>query len=75
VENIKEARGNEYSQYKSTLYGQSELAATNAPVGRSVTGWAAFFHSASNGVHPSPFLFVDYHCFFFFKVCSWLFFS
>ncbi len=29
------------------------------------TGWAAFFHSTSDGVHHSPFLFVTDHCFFF----------
>jgi len=30
------------------------------------TGWAAFFHSTSNEVHHSPFLFVADHCTFVF---------
>jgi len=35
------------------------------------TGWAAFFHSTSDGVHPSPFCFVANHCtlFFWFVFC------
>jgi hypothetical protein len=39
------------------------------------TGWAAFFHSTSDGVRHSPFLLADDHCTFFFWVYSWLFFS
>ncbi len=35
-------------------------------------GCLAFFHSAPNGVHDSPFLFAADHCTFFFG--SWLFF-
>jgi hypothetical protein len=38
------------------------------------TGWAAFFHSALDGVHHSPFLFVVEHCIFFLIFGSWLFF-
>jgi len=32
------------------------------------TGWVAFFHSAPDGVHLNPFLFVADHCTFFFWV-------
>jgi hypothetical protein len=38
------------------------------------TGWATFFHSTSNGVYHSPFLFIANNCTFFWGVCSWLFF-
>jgi len=43
------------------------------------TEWAAFFHSAPDGVHHSPFLFAAHHYNFLFYfvcvcVCSWAFF-
>jgi hypothetical protein len=39
-------------------------------------GWAAFFHSVSNGVHHTPFLCIADHCsfFFFFGLCFVIFF-
>jgi len=37
------------------------------------TGWAAFFHTTSSGVHHNPFLFAIAN-FFFFHVCSQMFF-
>ncbi len=55
-----------------SLGGQSEPAATNAPVGRSVHWMGCIFHSALDGVHLSPFLFAADHCTFFFG--SWPFF-
>ncbi len=39
------------------------------------TGWAVFFHSASDGVYHDPFLFAADHCIFLFRVCFWLLFS
>jgi hypothetical protein len=44
---------------------QSELAATNAPVGCPIHWMATFFHSAWDGVHHNPFLFTANHCNFF----------
>ncbi len=38
------------------------------------TGWAAYFHLVSDGVHHSPFIFAADQCTFFFLVFSLLFF-
>jgi hypothetical protein len=47
------------------FWGQSEPAATNAQLAVLSIGWAAFFHSAQDGVHHSPFFFASDHCTFF----------
>ncbi len=51
--------------YQDETEGQSEPAATNALVGRSVHWMGHVFHSTLDGVHHSPFLFVIDHCIFF----------
>jgi hypothetical protein len=45
-------------------WGESEPAATNAPVGRSVHWMGCDFHSVPDGVHrsPFPFVFAADHC-------------
>jgi hypothetical protein len=51
---------------QNEVSGQSEPAATDAPVGRLSTGWAAFFHLTKDDIYHTPFIFTADHCTFFF---------